>query len=142
MRSWLAIAPSSAGTRRVTTPVDESRGSSGRSGDLSLRAIDGLNDDPPRIGSIPPMTDPHPLLGLEILIVGEEMLDLLEHDRRQIMALADVGIVRECRIHRDTDQLLVTPVFVLEVEDTDRPRTNDAAGHEGRARDDQRVERI
>ena len=33
-----------------------------------------------------PFADPHPFLGLEILVVGEEVLDLLQHDCRQVGA--------------------------------------------------------
>jgi hypothetical protein len=70
------------------------------------------------------------------------MFDLLEHDRGQVLALADIRIVREGRVHRHADQLLVAAVLVLEVEHADRPRADDAAGNERRAGDDQRVERV
>ena len=72
----------------------------------------------------------------------EEVLDLLEHDRGQVLALRDVRIIREGGVHRHADQLLVAAMLVLEVEHADRPGANDAAGHERGARDHQRVERI
>src|SRR5438046_4852872 len=70
------------------------------------------------------------------------MLDLLEDDRGQVLALADVRIIRERRVYRHADQLLVAAMLVLQVEDADGSRADDAPGDEGRARDDQRVERI
>ena len=90
----------------------------------------------------PQCPDPHPLFGLEVLVVGEEMLDLLKHDRRQVLPFADVGIIRKGRVDRHADQLLVAAMLVLQVEDADRPRADDAAGNERRARDHQRVERV
>ena len=70
--------------------------------------------DSPRFGGIAPLADPDPLVGLEILVVGEEMLDLLEDDRRQVLPLADIRIIREGRVDRHADQLLVAAMFVLE----------------------------
>src|SRR3954462_14112750 len=51
---------------------------------------DRFHDDAAGVLGVAPMADPHPFLLLEILIVGEEMLDLLEDDARQVAALADV----------------------------------------------------
>ena len=83
------------------------------------------------IRGVTPFADAHPLLGLKILIMSEEMLDLLEYDRRKVMPFADVLVVREGRIHRHADQLLVAAMLIFQVEDTDRSGANDAAGHEG-----------
>ena len=47
-----------------------------------LRALERFDDYLARGGGIAPLADPYPLLGLQILIVGEEMLDLLQHDAR------------------------------------------------------------
>ena len=43
-----------------------------------------------RLG-VAPCADPHPFLGLEIFIVGEEMLDLLDDDRRQVGRTSDMS---------------------------------------------------
>jgi hypothetical protein len=60
-----------------------------------------------------PGADAHPFLGFQILIVGEEMLDLLEHDVGQIRLFVHVAIIREGRIIGDTDQLFVATMLVL-----------------------------
>src|SRR5690348_11369827 len=62
---------------------------------LSLRPLDCLEHDPPRLGGVSPLADADPFVGLEILVVGEEVLDLLEHDRREVLSLADVGVIRK-----------------------------------------------
>jgi hypothetical protein len=61
----------------------------------------------------------------------KKCFDLLEHDRGQVLPLADIRIVREGRVHRHADQLLVAAVLVLEVEHADRPGADDAAGMNG-----------
>src|SRR5437868_1675434 len=88
---------------------------SGVLGDRFLRSLDRFDDDPARLGGIAPLPDADPLVGFEVLIVGEEMLDLLKHDRRQVLPLADVRIIRKGRVDRNADQLLVAAMLVLEV---------------------------
>src|SRR5690242_18931519 len=46
-----------------------------------LRRLDRFHHNPPRFLRIAPLADAHPLLGFEIFIMFEEVLDLLEHDR-------------------------------------------------------------
>src|SRR3546814_10757348 len=82
--------------------------------------------------------DPHPLFGLQILVMGEEVLDLLEDDLGQVVLLTHLGVIREGRVDGHADQLLVAAMFVFEVEHRDRTRAHDAARYERRARDDQR----
>src|SRR4051794_30999038 len=124
MRSWSAIAPLLGGKARNLAE------SSGR-GDIFLGPFDRLDDDPARIGGVAPFTDADPFLGLKVLIMGEEMLDLLEHDRGQILPFADVGIIRKGRIDRNANQLLVASVLVFEVENADGTSANNAARNEG-----------
>src|ERR1044071_6084263 len=135
MRSWSAIA-------RLLRSEARKLAESGGCRDLFLRPLDRLDDDPARVGGVAPFAHAHPLVDLEILIVGEEVLDLLEDDRRQVLPLTDVRIIREGRVDRNADQFLVAAMLVLEVEHADRPRTDDAAGHEWGAGDDQSVQRI
>ncbi|KIU00301.1 hypothetical protein QU38_02825, partial [Staphylococcus aureus] len=109
---------------------------------LLLRPLDAFEDQFAGFVGVAPAQHLHPLALLEILVVLEEVLDLLEHDRRQVLPLADVRIIGEGAVHRHADQLLVAAGLVLELEHADRAGTHHAARHEGRARDDQRVERV
>lgn len=74
--------------------------------------------------------------------MGEEVLDLAEHDRRQIALFLNIGIVGEGGVVGNADQLLVAAVLVFQVQHRDRANAHDRAGHEGRAGNDQRVKRI
>src|SRR3546814_9718704 len=49
-----------------------------------LRAFDALDDDALGFVDIAPAVELRPFAGFEVLIVGEEMLDLLHHDRRHV----------------------------------------------------------
>src|SRR6476469_3360125 len=100
---------------------------SGSLGDLFLRSVNRFDEDSASVGSIAPFPDAHPFVGLEVLVVGEEVLDLLEHDRRQVLPLADVGIIREGGVDRDADQFLIAAMLILEVEHTDGPGADDTA---------------
>src|SRR5207245_9126589 len=86
--------------------------------------------------------DAHPLLGVEVLIVGEEVFDLLKYDRGQVLPLTDVGIIWQRRIDRYADQFLIATMLVLKIKNTDGTSAHDAARDEGRASNYQRVERI
>src|SRR4051812_26381292 len=112
MRSWFDMArllPLEA-----TRSIIQFRKSpaSDRCGHLFLRSFDRFEDNAARFRSISPLADPHPLVALEILIVGEEMLDLLEHDRGEVLPLADIRIIREGRIDRHADQFFIAAVLV------------------------------
>src|SRR3546814_8824599 len=74
--------------------------------------------------------DPHPLFGLQILVMGEEVLDLLEDDLGQVVLLTHLGVIREGRVDGHADQLLVAAMFVFEVEHRDRTRAHDARSEE------------
>src|SRR5690606_41120583 len=63
-----------------------------------------LQRDSPCFRGIAPLADADPLLAFQILVVGEEVLDLLEHDRRQVLPLADIRIIRE-RSEEHTSEL-------------------------------------
>src|SRR6266446_9905998 len=100
MRSWSAMRASVAGKLRKLA-------GSGGLGDFFLRPLNRFGHDPAGVRGVPPLADANPLVGFEILIVGEEMLDLLEHDRRQVLPLADIGIIWEGRVDRYADQLFI-----------------------------------
>ena len=74
--------------------------------------------------------------------MGKEMLDLLEDDAGQILGFADIGIIRERRVHRYTDQLFIAAMLVFQIEHADRATADHATGDEGAARDDQRIQRV
>src|SRR3546814_19065845 len=80
-----------------------------------------------------PFADPHPLFGLQILVMGEEVLDLLEDDLGQVVLLTHLGVIREGRVDGHADQLLVAAMFVFEVEHRARTRAHDAARYERRS---------
>ena len=63
--------------------------------------------------------------------MGEEMLDLLDHDRRQVVAVVDLVIIREGRIDRHGEQLLVAALVVLQQQHADRPHPDHAPGMNG-----------
>jgi hypothetical protein len=65
-----------------------------RSEAFALGALEAVDDDLLGILGIAPVTDAGPLLGLEVLIMGEEVGDLVEHDLGQMLALGDVFVVR------------------------------------------------
>src|SRR6478735_4158961 len=129
MRSSSAMTRLPSWMRRALTE-------SGGLGDFFLRTFDCFEQDPAGVGSVAP------LVGLEVLIVSEKMLDLLEHDRGQVLPLANVGVIRKGRVDRHADQLLVAAMLILEIKDADRPGTDNAAWDERRARDYHRVEGV
>ena len=74
--------------------------------------------------------------------MGEEVLDLLEDDARQVLRFGDIRIIGEGRVDGHADQLLVAAMLVFQIEHADRTGPHHAAGNEGAARNDQRVERV
>ena len=83
--------------------------------------VDRIGQDLLRVGGIAPFADTDPLLRFQIFVMLEEVLDLLKHDRRQVMPLPDIRIIREGRVDGHADELFVAAVLVFEVEDADRP---------------------
>src|SRR5881409_2076027 len=112
MRSWVAIAPLLQRTHSYGSNILKCLGLAVGSG-FCLSPLARFEHDPPRLGGIAPLADAHPLVGLQILIVGEEMLDLLEHDRGQVLPLSDVRIIRKRRIHGHADELFIPAMLVL-----------------------------
>src|SRR5690606_15112619 len=106
-----------AAARREAT----GRGNQSSGGLARLGPLDRFDRDTACFSCIAPFADAHPLFGFEILVVGEEVLDLLEDDRRQVLPLGHVRVVREGRVDRHADQLLVAAVLVFQVEHADRP---------------------
>src|SRR4051794_6725849 len=85
-----------------------------------LGTRNGLGQDAASIRGIAPLSDADPLVDFEVLIVGEEVLDLLKHDRGQVLPLADIGIIREGCINGHADELFVPAMLILQIEDADR----------------------
>src|SRR4051794_38620232 len=107
MRSWSAMA------HLLCSRSREAIAESGALGDRFLRARNRFDDDPARIGCIAPMADADPFVRFEVLIVGEEMLDLLKHDRWQVLPPANVSEIREGGVGGPEDDFPVPAVLVL-----------------------------
>src|SRR3954453_13811177 len=101
-----------------------------------LHAVDRLQQHALRLGGVAPASDPHPLVRLQVLVMGEEVLDLLPDYLGQVLGPADVRIIRKGRIDRNGQQLLVAAMLVFEEQDGNRPRPDDAPGKERSARKD------
>lgn len=136
-RQRICVSRRSAELCRPTTCDQRSSG-----GLRILGALDRFEHHLLCLAGPAPGADADPFLGLQILVMREEVLDLAEHDLGQIVLLADRGIIGKGRIDRDADQLLVAAMLVFQVEHRDRPRAHHAARDEGRARHHQRIERI
>ncbi len=74
--------------------------------------------------------------------MGEEMLDLLQHDRRQVATLTHVRIIRKCGIDGHADQLFIAAMFVFKVQHANRARAHNAACDKGRTGNNQRIQRV
>ena len=109
-------------TGRGPAPV----GSSAR----RMLPLDPLEHQAARFGGVAPTEDLDPFLGLEILVMGEEMLDLLDRDRRQIGMVVDVGVALGERRRGHGEQLLVAAVLVLHQENADDPAAHHRAGND------------
>src|SRR5438067_7912971 len=129
MRSWFAIAPLLPWVRAYSRNVPKSPGLTVLPG-ARPGAFDCVGEYALRFVGIAPAPDAHPFLGLQVFVVGEEMLDLLHHDAGQILAPGDARIIREGGIDRNGDQFLVAAVLVLKEQHADRPDSNNTARNE------------
>src|SRR5260370_6251472 len=66
--------------------------------------FDALPHERASLLGIAPADDPDPFFGLEILVVSEEMLDLLERDRRQIGVIVHMRVALSELGRRDGEQ--------------------------------------
>src|SRR5690554_380581 len=107
-----------------------------------LCQFDGFEDNAAGIFCITPASDADPFFGLQVFVMGKEMLDLLHDDLRQVAAFANRAVIREGRIKRHAKQFFIAAMFVFKVQHRDRTTTHYTARHEWRARDDQSVEWI
>ncbi len=95
-----------------------------------------------RLVGVAPAQHLHPLGGLEVLVVLEEVLDLLEGDLRQIRVVVHLLVAtRELR-HRHGDDLLVAARLVLHLQHADRAHRHDRARHHAALVRDEHVARI
>src|SRR5215213_399326 len=107
MRSRLAMTrPSFGGHCNKTALESRLTSASAVRCDGRFGALDRLDQHAPGLLGIAPAADAHPFLRLEVLIMGEEMLDLLENDGRQVLPFPDIRIIRKGRVHRYADDLL------------------------------------
>src|SRR3984885_10523687 len=83
-----------------------------------------------RLVRVAPADDLNQLIGFEILVVREEMLDLLDRDRRQVRVVVYmcVALGKLCRRHGQ--QLLLAAGFVLHQQNADHPAAHDRAGND------------
>ena len=67
---------------------------------MFLRPFDAFHDDALGVLFVAPAVELRPFPGLEVFVMREEMLDLLEHNRRHVLVGHDIGILRKCLIDR------------------------------------------
>src|ERR1700727_3041126 len=78
-----------------------------------LRSLDAFDHESASLVRVAPANDLDPLVGLEILVVCEEMLDLLDRDRGQVRIVIHVRIALGELCRRYGKQLLVAARFVF-----------------------------
>src|SRR6188472_3271380 len=118
-----------------------------RIGGRSLRAVgaiafDACGDLAPGVVRPRPSGKPHPLAGLEILVVLEEMRDLRELYFRKVLRRRDRPIQRREAVDRHGEHLGVAARLVVHLQHADRPAAHDDAGDQWHRRDDEYVARI
>src|ERR1041385_6632197 len=86
-----------------------------------LGAGDRFADELLRLILIAPMIDLHPFAGLQILVVGEEVLDLLERYSRQIRVARYPIVAPRQLAARHRQDFLIAPGFVLHDEHAHGP---------------------
>src|SRR6266550_3771771 len=91
-----------------------------------LAPLDRFHEHAFRLFGIAPVPDADPLLRLQILVMGKEVLDLLAHDLGQVLGSLDLRIIWKGRVHRHRQQLLVAAMLVLEEQHGDDSRAYDA----------------
>src|SRR6202020_1626947 len=102
-----------------------------------LRALDALDHERAPLVRVAPANDLDPLVGLEILVMCEEMLDLLDRDRGQVRIAIHVRIALGELCRRHGEQLLVIACLVFHDQDADDLATHDGARNDcARVRDD------
>ena len=91
-------------------------------------------------GAVAPALGLDPLARLQVLVTGEEVLDLLDQEFADVADFLDVV---EARVGRDAEYLRVPAAVVGHVEDADRAGLNDDAGVQVEVlQEHQRVQRI
>src|SRR3546814_13685798 len=66
-----------------------------------------FEDDFLRFVDVAPAAELDPFAGFEILVVGEEMLDLLQHDLGHVPVGLDLVVIGKGRVDRDAQQLFI-----------------------------------
>src|ERR1043166_1283857 len=75
---------------------------------LGAGSLDRLQDQPLGVIGVAPPLHLRPLARLEVLVVGEEVLDLLGDDRRQVVVTGNLAVIWKRPVGRHADQLFVT----------------------------------
>ncbi|EGE56063.1 hypothetical protein RHECNPAF_750022 [Rhizobium etli CNPAF512] len=107
-----------------------------------LGTLDGLEDKRAGFAGIAPAEDLHPLAGLQILVVLEEVLDLLQRDLRKVRIILHLLIAQRQLRRRHGDDLLVLARIVFHLQDADRAHVDDAARNQRAGAGDQDVDRV
>src|ERR1019366_5679317 len=102
-------------------------------------AVDGLHDELRRLFGASPAGDLHPLVGLEVLVVLEEVLDLPERDVGQIEVRLHTLIAERQARHRNSDDFFIAPCLVLHLEHAHRADGYDGPGHDATLVGDEHV---
>src|SRR6185503_16098694 len=106
---------------------------------LPRRARHAVHDQPPRLGGIAPAGDLHPFARLKVLVVGEEMLDLLDGDVGKVAVTGDAVETGGDMGAGDGDDLLVLAFIVLHLQDAYGLDADHRAGRDGAAVGDQHI---
>ena len=109
---------------------------------MFLRALDAFDDDALGLVDIAPAIEFCPFAGLKVFIMGEEMLDLLQHDGRHILIGHDIGIIRKSLVHGNAEQFLIAARIVFHHQHPDWATFDNCARDNRRTRNDQRIQRI
>ena len=107
-----------------------------------LRALNAVRDQLAGFRSIAPADDLDPFAGLKILVVGEEVLDLLEGDLRQVAVIGDGVEALGDMGRRHRHDLLVHAGIVLHQQNAHGTHAHHRARHDGAGIGDQHIHRI
>src|SRR2546423_11276642 len=97
-------------------------------------------DDFLRLGTVAEAAGLRPLRVLEVLVDLEEVLDLVAELRRDVVDIGDRAPRRI--VERHAEHLLVGPLLVRHVKDTDRAHSDPAAGERRLADEHESIEWI
>ena len=107
-----------------------------------LRPRDAFHDHFFRLTGIAPAQNLHPFAGFKILVVGEEMLNLLHGDFRQVQLIENILIAPRQPGHGHGNDLFIAARLVLHLQNPHRAAGHDSAGNDAALVGDQHVNRV